>query len=418
MLESPDLEVPELDEARVEALLARTVARSGRTRRRRLLAMASVVVAGMAAVASVTASVGGGGPPRARAGTTWRLVADVTAEFSAKAVSFTGVTLVCPGATACYASANAGGKLVLEVTQDAGATWTTATPPGAFNPTSLSCVDATTCAGLSTTSGGGVFVETEDAGATWTSAPFPAVADGIATVSCSSAARCTAVAESTSGSALALVTSDAGATWTSGELPVPQVAGSQLEVTGLSCDADGECTLLGSTYSGQTWQPFSLHSGDGGSTWSTGTVPSSFVPGYDFSCADATSCLAVGNTTGGAPLLLATHDAGMSWSAAALPAASGREFLNWDSCTAVACWVSGGSFGTSGSGGAHAFLEDSTDLGGTWTATSLPAAVDSIGNVACSGGSTCFALGAESGGRGASTLVLLSNASWAGAARG
>lgn len=413
MHSSSDLELPTIDDEQAAALFDRTMAQSQRLRRRHrryafvAAAVTVAVVLGFVYVPSTTS-------PSVQSGSTvWHQLADVSAQFATHDVSFEGATLNCPTASTCYAVGNVGGNLKLEVTQDAGGQWSESTPPGHVNPTSISCIGAGTCAALATTASGGAFVETTDGGSSWSSSTFPAQSDGMATLSCTSTQDCVAVAESASGTAVALTTENSGQTWTSAALPIPSSSTSSLEVTGLSCFPNGGCTLLGSLHSLTTpsWTPLSLRSTDGGSTWAAGEVPASFVPGYDFSCSSSTTCLAVGNTTSSAPLVIATDDGGASWSEASIPAPttpSGKVFINWISCTTTACWLSGGSFDD---GSSHGFLDESTDHGASWTSTTLPPFVDALGNVSCTDGPTCFALGSESNGSGQGTFVLLSNAS-------
>lgn len=428
----PEQELPELDEHRVHELYERTIAGSGRVRRRRrTVATAAVVV--VAATTALAVGLAPSGPrPSVRSGsTTWQLVADVTDQFSAKDVSFIGSTLVCPSSTTCLAfgrpDGSAASGLVLEITTDGGTSWSESSTPGTLNPTSLTCPGAATCAALSSTQAGPALVETTDAGETWATEPFPGSFTGVdPSLSCTSALDCVAIASAGDGAVTSFVTSDGGQTWASSSLPVQATATTTVEITQLSCQGR-DCTVVGSTQpdpgsgvppapastsSGTSsgtggWQGFSLASSDGGATWVLGTMPSGFIPGYDFSCTSGTDCLALGNTSG--PAVLATTDGGKTWTATSVPGGGAAgEFVNWDACTSSACWVSGGAL--SGTRNAP-FLDETSDLGASWIPTSLPTGVTAIGNVACTDSSTCYALGAESDGSSTSTLVLLSNAS-------
>lgn len=402
-------------DAEVAALLERTLRRS-RTGRRRRLGMAIAIVL-VAASVGIATTVTRAGPAAARRGTTtWQLVADVTSQFAASDVTFSGVSLVCTTSTSCVVVGHVDDGLVLEVTTDAGASWATSTPPGTVNSTSITCPMATTCAALAKTATGSAMVETTDLGATWTSVPFPGEAFTTAsTLSCTTALDCVAVALSADGTASSYATTDGGATWTTSALPIGSIPPAALEVTGLSCHG-ASCTLLASAMaqgpSSSGYVALALTSDDAGSTWSTGTVPSGFDPGYDVSCATALDCMAVGTGADGAPAVIATADGGATWTTTTEPvsADAGSAFLNWDSCTQTSCWVSGGALAASQSGGSSGFLDETTDLGATWGATSLPQGVTSIGNVACVDASTCYALGAKAQDSGPSTLVLLTNA--------
>jgi photosystem II stability/assembly factor-like uncharacterized protein len=412
-----------------------TASRRGEPRHgSRLLVAASCVVAACVALALVLSISGPKQTNRAASSNTWQLVADVTSQFSAQDVSFSGVSLVCPSATTCFAIGHVSNGLQLEVTSDGGATWTPSTPPGNVNPTSITCPGTSTCAALATTANGAAMVETADGGASWTSNAFPGTLSGInSTLSCTTSLACVAIADSASGSASSFVTTDGGQTWAPTTLPLQATSTSILEITGLACHDDA-CTLLGSlqpgplapatsgtrapvgttakALDGPEWHAFSLSSSNGGSTWSVGAVPSGFVPGYDFSCSSGADCLALGDTTSAAPLVIATTDGGRTWTEVSVPeATSGSVFLNWDSCTASECWVSGGHLNNpEGAPSSAGFLDATTNLGTSWISASLPPSVEAVGNVSCTDAATCFALGAESSGSSEAELVLLSNA--------
>ena len=113
---------------------------------------------------------------------------------------------------------------------------------------------------------------------------------------------------------------------------------------------------------------------DGGTTWTTETLPGAKFAPAGLSCATTTDCFALGDTNGLA--VLATTDGGTTWTTETLPSHLGN--LRDISCaTASTCWVSSdaGVFAT-------------TDGGTTWTTETLPAGVQ-VGALSCATASDC-----------------------------
>ena len=331
-------------------------------------------------------------------------------------MNYSGFFLTCPSTSTCYAEGDVGNQAEVEVTQDGGVSWHESALAAHVDPP-FTCVDASTCAALASDgSGGAVFVETIDAGQSWISLPFPGQVSSA--LSCTTATSCVAIALNNDGLDSAMVTADGGHTWSQFELPSQFQPPSGFTAAGLECSSAGTCTALGNMASAD-YKAAGLYGTDGGSSWAPATVPSGFSTGYDFSCGDATNCMAVGTTPSSYSVVIVSTDGGQVWSEASSPPGPAKaEFLNWISCpTSSSCWVTGGGLpstqGTSGNpvaaADAHAFVAETTDLGQSWQFAQLPAGVDAVGNLSCPDATTCYALGAQKQPSGVNSLVLLSD---------
>jgi hypothetical protein len=276
-------------------------------------------------------------------------------------ITFTSA-LSCTSAVNCAAGALLNGQPVLAVTANGAHSWTLdPLPAGPSQIFRLSCPTTTTCIGLATASAiikGAVFFPpyirtrfliTTDGGARFTtSAP---AGESMFNLSCPTARDCVAVgtrdrdrsARYANEPGVVAITHDGGATWSSGTLPQNQ--GTFPPIT---CVDTGHCYTLGQfvavRYNAGSFSPASdlLASADGGRTWAVRHLPASVpVPQLsDLACASDGTCYASGSEAvpervyggipsrpGGAingysPVVVTTHDAGLTWSrvAFAVPA--------------------------------------------------------------------------------------------------
>ena len=224
----------------------------------------------------------------------------------------------CPAAGTCIAVGQQGKKLV--AAEWDGSSWTTLPAPapvpagtGAFN--SISCTSAAACtaAGEYDTTPASIQALAERwNGRTWAlQATAPATSGELHGVSCVSASVCTAVGTGVTASGRGVMAERwAGGTWT--VQPTPQVPATVNILTSVSCSSVRSCTAVGvreGTLGGQYMM--ALHWN--GTRW-TRQAP---LPGYDLvtesvSCQRGTGCTAAGfiqdNLYGQAPqTALAAH---------------------------------------------------------------------------------------------------------------
>lgn len=402
------------------------------------LAVALTVLAAMVVVAVTVIAVGGPTPRRSASSPSrvgWQLVSDVAGTWQslsgvpAVLNGLPDVRLQCVSTTTCYVYgiSTDSAQLVtqLDVTTDAGQTWSVVTLPATMGPGSrLACADSTTCALLGVdASGTPRFDVTTDGGATW-AAPTGKVPlapnDYVNDLACTSATACAAIVTPTSGnggfaSAIsagpslseALATTDGGAHWSRSAM-IDSPAPDSLRCVGVTCVV----SIAGAQFLGAGGL---MYSGDGGATWSvsSGTPTSQSLGAID--CGDASHCLTVsrGFLTASTSVY-ATSDAGKTWAqtaAAGLPHAA----VTSVSCvSSTTCWAGGvidpANFGpASGVGSGPGVIAQTTDFGQTWQEATLPSSVHSIFGISCPTASTCFAAAVLSDNSGSYSLGLISN---------
>jgi hypothetical protein len=246
-----------------------------------------------------------------------------------------------------------------------------------FAVTALGCV---TLAPLATTPSGaqGTWAITDEADS------YIAYYTGIA---CPSPSECLAVSSGNNGSIVA--TETGGSSW---ERVDTFPSGADLD--GIACPTTQECFGVGYS-TGNVAAPeifATTDAADEGGQWSSQTVPASVESLAAISCADEDSCWAVGSGTNAGDVIIATTDAGQSWSAQAVPADVQVSAI---ACTNDQdCWAVGRQTDLPNDGAILA----TTDGGEDWSdaPTELDTSDDTFGALAaitCVAPSTCFAVG-------------------------
>ncbi|MFL5893540.1 MAG: alkaline phosphatase family protein [Thermoleophilaceae bacterium] len=393
---------------------------------------ASGIAGDLAAISCASASacvaVGDGGTVLASsdAGTTWTTPPSGTSK-DLNAVS-------CTGGGSCHAVGDGGTVLA---SPDGGQTWTTQTSGSGAALLSVSCPDAATCyavgdlavrheSSTNTFYRAGV-LKTTDGGATWNILDSAADDFRLHAISCPDASTCYMGGDWSSFYSSA----DGGGTWT-------HYFGTGVSrYLGIGCASATSCAAVGSSRSdsiastsdGKSFSPQDARTSDllhavacptaascyavgdrgtivarsDGTHWSaqTGTVtPLATVPWYPpparspqlfgTSCPTASACVAVGD--GGA--IVATSDAGTSWSTRASPTA---DRLNAVGCATATDCVAAGDGGTI----------VATSNGASWS--KQPSGTpQGLAGVSCPTAAACFAVGDQG------TLLTTTNhgASW------
>lgn len=286
--------------------------------------------------------------------------------------------VTCTSAEVCIAPGeNQAGAGVMLSTSDAGQTWNEATLASGYLPLFVQCPSATVCdatgvAELSlATPPRGLFLQSTDGGATWSSVALPADLAAVDGLSCASASDCVAAASNRNGVPELLDVHGAGA----------QVAAALATgVTGLydlSCGARSFCVATGDELTRTSPTGVLLSTRDAGETW--GVRSSVFAASfYSVSCADASSCVALGATPFSEHTYVEwTNDGGQTWRTAVTP--DGLESV---SCAGSTC-VAVGPTSVTYRRGAR----------GHWERGSTPKGL-SLYEVACATARRCAALGA------------------------
>ncbi len=353
--------------------------------------------------------------------------------------------LTCPTATACYALAvryaspkggTKPGPASLYVSSDLGTTWSVLPMPTGFLPTSnLSCPTHQVCAVGGLDGDQPAFAVTIDGGHQWGVVSITG-ADWLRDVVCRSAQVCVGVLRPpgppTSSSSI-VRTDNAGASWTSASVPISGT------VVSISCSTVQVCVAVG--YQGILREPvasgFVLRSDDGGQSWTTGSLPQNFgfTPNLAaVSCADASNCMAIGDTSIANPELcqepnhnpppgydscstsanalisavVTSSDGGATWQSRPLPADVPIPQLYSLSCaSATVCWAAGQEAVPQVIGNVHddglPVMVGTTDDGVSWSKATFAIPADApnylgqsylgIGDITCPATSACLALG-------------------------
>jgi photosystem II stability/assembly factor-like uncharacterized protein len=242
----------------------------------------------------------------------------------------------------------------LYTTSDGGQSWTSLPmPTGGMGSPLLSCATTSTCVAIESDSGiGGVTVgnaslSTTDGGQSWSQSPLPTGFDSYS-LQCFASGRCVATGDSQTSSsdqttASGIYSTNNGGAWSFSALPKAN-SGEALLVIGLSCGDAEHCIAVEHTSGAEQYASKVLSSDDGGQIWSvSGYTSSSPVLLGSSSCSSATDCWAAGTVAGssagaqtpnGPGYIMATHDAGQTWSSQPVPNANGTTLQNVE---AISC---------------------------------------------------------------------------------
>jgi len=299
-----------------------------------------------------------------------------------------------------------------------GSAWTLrppAAPSGAASHelTGVACSGASACTAVGMLdAGAGAVPHVQRWDGRWTvqTAPAPSGASSsrLVGVACSSASACTAVGSFTDASGthpLALRWS--GGSWSIQTVPAP--TGATITVlSGVSCDTAENCTAVGTAYGPGAAAPVAIARSGGTGGWSIETTPlpsgasSSYLSGV--ACDAAGDCTAVGAATDGltgdsVPLAMARTSSGWSLPASqpSLPSGAKGGWLSAVACasTAGGCTAAGAAYDAD-----YVTTPLAGDLGASgWTAAAPPLASGATSgrlvSVACSAVQECAAVGSQ-----------------------
>jgi photosystem II stability/assembly factor-like uncharacterized protein len=278
-------------------------------------------------------------------GTTWHPVSLPTG-----AASLSGLT--CPSATSCVAT----GEGVATFSSDGGATWAQGTlpaspPSGGWQFGPLACDSVTHCISIMDDVSGFDLLATSDGGATWAATTVSSLSTlfGVSSLSCPAAGTCLGVFY---GSPNSLgVSTDAGAEWTLTPLPFASA-------TAISCASATNCEIAGGAQDTGS-QPQVEGTTNGGSTWSLQALPD-ISDGFQvgtLACnpsasAASTQCILSTQSPdlSTAGTLYATTDGGTTWSSQTLPSPSASDSFTAAACPSDLICVIAGSGGSKGGG--------------------------------------------------------------------
>jgi photosystem II stability/assembly factor-like uncharacterized protein len=319
---------------------------------------------------TATLGVGTVGAAATMSGTTWSIgTLPPSGIYGLDAVSC-GSTSACQTASSLIPPDQIG---LTVATSDGGTTWTTGLPGGTSGPAldAVSCSSGSDCV----VAGGGIF-STTNGGSSWTAATFsgtaPAGTPFYSGVSCATTTSdCVAVGAASEGStksALVAYSTDGGTSWTYGTAP------DVTSIFAISCASTLDCVAVGSG-------SVILTSSNGGSTWTSQSVPSGITSLQGVSCASTSNCVAIGVSGASTPAIIATTDGGTGWSAQTVP--SGSPLLSGVSCASTSDCLAVG----------EADILMTNDGGTTWTLQGAPSSAPVLNSVSCPSTTDCVAAG-------------------------
>ena len=389
-----------------EVMAATTEAPSNRPlgipSRHRRSARVALVAVGVSLVALTTVLFGaaGGFSPSASspAETPWRLVSSTTSPFESLpngAVSQASLDsnrpLQCVSNTICYSPGPATSSS-LYVTTDGGHTWAKTSPIPLDMPLSNppSCSSIGICAELGTQTRADsvpvpTFAITTDSGHTWHTSALP-LPRGMAspqygTLSCIDGVKCIA---SVSARGRPLVSSsmhtlNGGLTWSQGAILRGNDGGFAL-----TCSSNGHCIALTQSPIVRNAPLVAIRTLDWGATWKVGSPLAVPVGLQRLSCGDPVHCLVViaaaQKIGGGLTFRIdTTADGGRTWTSSGPPSGWSNFPTAVDCANGNDCWIAMSEYSHTAYGGPN--IEVTHDAGATWSALRLPAHQPAIADV-------------------------------------
>jgi Ser-Thr-rich glycosyl-phosphatidyl-inositol-anchored membrane family len=280
--------------------------------------------------------------------------------------------------------------------------------------TSVACANSTSCVAVGSVSLSSVsqtLIESWN-GVAWSLVASPNNGTGNNTlngVSCTSTTSCIAVGAWLNGSLVqdTLVESWNGSTWTSTPSPNKSTTDSNV-LNGIACTSSISCVAVGYYFNSGVQD--TLVESWNGTTWSIVSSPN---PGTahnvlaSVACTSSTSCVAVGfYVTGSSAQTLVENWNGTSWSITPSPnPGTTRDYLSGVFCTSSTSCMAVGYY-YNGSSVAQTLVERWN--GTSWSITASPnqgSGGDFFSGVACTGATSCTAVGYYSNGSVAQTLI-------------
>lgn len=289
-------------------------------------------------------------------------------------------------------SSSAYSGMILQST-NFGVSWSALTIPASVTfVESISCIDANSCVATGATSNQIISIQTNNGGATWGINQFATNVNELLTVSCSSSTICIVGGDETnSGNSIGAIfrSNNFGGSWT----PIPLEQGAGL-LDSVSCTGPLFCVTVGAGgASGAVVQ----YSTNGGSTWSTSSVPAGINWLYAVNCPTSSLCIAGGyeynsSTQQTSGVIIYSTDSAQTWSLATVPTNVG--LIDGISCTGQTFCAAVGNTSNSTQSG---LVLLSTTQGTSWTNSPLPAGTSSFSGVSCVGSGFCVAAGQVTG---------------------
>ncbi len=214
------------------------------------------------------------------------------------ATSFAPNSVSCPSSQECLVSSTGSNGMpqLLETTNEGASFSSIALPSDVLSIFGISCSTQTFCMIVGRDTSGGATVLSFNGTSVAELTP-PSTVANINSLSCTSVSSCIFAGDDYFGNPAIFYTSN-GTTFASSTISAPNDV-----IESISCDPSLTiCTADGIAPSSNDAVLF--ESGDGGSTWSNGTIPNGTYPLSTVTCMAASECIAAGGLDGGITLVL------------------------------------------------------------------------------------------------------------------
>ena len=209
-------------------------------------------------------------------------------------------------------------------------------------------------------------------------------------IACPSVSVCEAVGNSAADQGAAMGTTDGGTNWTTQTLP-----SGVFDVSGVACPSTNVCEAAAAPADGVEGG-IVLGTTDGGSTWTTQTLPSGAGGISDIVCPSTNVCEAAGGNGSDGAIALGTINGGSTWTIQTLPVRGIYGLSDIVCPSTTVCEAAGFT--------AEAEVADvivgTTNGGTTWVTQTIPSGIAFIAylDLACPSASVCEAVGGNDSG--------------------
>jgi hypothetical protein len=332
-------------------------------------------------------------------GAAWKAYALTVVSNVLSFLTPTGGVVACPSTSICVTSGATGaGNDRTIYSSTGGATWRTASLPAGGFVDSIGCWSSNACVGAELTNSGPMTDVTGN-GTTWSPVAlsgYVAVGD----ITCSASETCVGIGETSALKFAFVETTDGGTNWST--LATYSFAFGT-DPLSLACPSAGVCYATFSVPNGSGDSTELEHSTDGGTSWSSITIPKGVVAtGFGTVTCPTTADCTLSAANGSVEY---TTNSGGTWATAVLPTGFGQAGpMSCGSATTCVTFADGSASTVS--------TIVSTDAGARWTtAASLPSDFNGKA-IVCTGAADCELLGSSGTGAPLSYSTSTTAASW------
>ncbi len=215
------------------------------------------------------------------------------------------------------------------------------------------------------------------------STSYPPSISAIDAISCATSSVCAIASINSNNLGQVLFTTDGGSSFSSDSMPT-----GIGQLNSISCPSSTTCIAVGTDPTGGS--AVAISTIDGGSSWTSETIPSNVGSLNSISCPSTTFCIAVGeNSSSSGYSAISSNNFGSSWTNDNL--SSSIAGLSSVICiSSLDCVAVGGTFLSNGS------VDVTTNGGTSWSQETVPSGISYLSTIFCLPTSNCIAFGSNS----------------------